>query len=153
MMSVVFVQVYEKPRMIGPLYTVDLDSLRSHHHNCNPSPYFKSSSSLIRCCLRSHRTMVLKRRNTVCFELTCPTETPPAIPPGQNLPLNIFVRAFNSLQSPKTVIWISSAAVVWLGATTAARRGVQDVHWVMHTCKCIMVKVGGRIHVKYVKSR
>ena len=30
------------------------------------------------------------------------------------------------------------------------RRGVQYVHWVMR--KCIMVKVGGEIHVKYVKS-
>jgi len=30
-------------------------------------------------------------------------------------------------------------------------RGVQYAHWVMH--KCIMVKVGGKIHVKYVKSR
>src|SRR6218665_1579108 len=30
-------------------------------------------------------------------------------------------------------------------------RGVQYVHWVMH--KCIMVKVGGKVHVKYVKSR
>ena len=29
-------------------------------------------------------------------------------------------------------------------------RGVQYVHWVMH--KCIMVKVGGKIHTKYVKS-
>ena len=29
-------------------------------------------------------------------------------------------------------------------------RGVQYVNWVMH--KCIMVKVGGEIHVKYVKS-
>ena len=29
-------------------------------------------------------------------------------------------------------------------------RGVQYVHWVMH--KCIMVKVGGEIHTKYVKS-
>ena len=28
-------------------------------------------------------------------------------------------------------------------------RGVQYVHLVMH--KCIMVKVGGKIHVKYVK--
>ena len=28
--------------------------------------------------------------------------------------------------------------------------GVQYVHWVMH--KCIMVKAGGKIHVKYVKS-
>ena len=32
-----------------------------------------------------------------------------------------------------------------------AVRGVQYVHWVMH--KCIMVKVGGEIHVKYAKSR
>ena len=32
----------------------------------------------------------------------------------------------------------------------AATRGVQYVHWVMH--KCIMVKVGGKIHTKYVKS-
>src|SRR6218665_2217380 len=31
-----------------------------------------------------------------------------------------------------------------------AGRGVQYVHWVMH--KCIMVKVGGKIHRKYVKS-
>src|SRR6218665_328098 len=30
-------------------------------------------------------------------------------------------------------------------------RGVQYVHWVMH--KCIMVKVGGKIHVKYVRNR
>ena len=30
-------------------------------------------------------------------------------------------------------------------------KGVQYVHWVMH--KCIMVKAGGKIHVKYVKSR
>jgi len=29
--------------------------------------------------------------------------------------------------------------------------GVEYVHCVMH--KCIMVKVGGKVHVKYVKAR
>src|SRR6218665_648478 len=35
--------------------------------------------------------------------------------------------------------------------STCPNRGVQHVHWVMH--KCIMATVGGKIHVKYVRSR
>src|SRR6218665_3319683 len=39
---------------------------------------------------------------------------------------------------------------VGMGQAAIKCRGVQYLHWVMH--KCIMVKVGGEIHVKYVKT-
>src|SRR6218665_900855 len=50
----------------------------------------------------------------------------------------------------KQLRWLPIHARIAFKISLVVYKGVQYVHWVMH--KCIMVKVGREIHVKYVKA-